>query len=113
MYGKGSNEMGIFDLVGILFHQGKTAGLLELYRMYAAPVSAVSEDMQRLSFDEQEALSEAIFLLPERLLPGAMQIVQEDDLINNYDDKIDLEIDLLSIKTQMKLQNFVMEVRHV
>jgi len=64
-----------------------------------------------LSFEEQEALSEAINLLPERLLPGAMQIIREADFVNEDDDEIDLDIDQLDTRTQRKLQSFVMEVR--
>jgi hypothetical protein len=76
----------------------------------AAPAPApVVEDLQPLSFEEQEALSEAINLLPERLLPGAMQIIREADFVNDDDDEIDLDIDQLDTKTQRKLQSFVME----
>ena len=66
-----------------------------------------------MSFDEQEALSEAINLLPlpERLLPGAMQIIRESEIVNDDDDEIDLDIDQLDTKTQRKLQKFVMQVR--
>ena len=75
-----------------------------------APAPVV-EDLQPLSFDEQEALSESINLLPERLLPGAMQIIRESDFVNDDDDEIDLDIDQLDTNTQRKLQSFVMEVR--
>ena len=71
----------------------------------------MEEDLQPLSFDEQEALSEAINLLPERLLPGAMQIIRESEIVNDDDDEIDLDIDQLDTKTQRKLQKFVMQVR--
>merc|ERR1711966_380436 len=76
----------------------------------AYPTQApVEEDLQPLSFDEQEALSESINLLPERLLPGAMQIIRESEIVNDDDDEIDLDIDQLDTKTQRKLQSFVME----
>jgi len=75
----------------------------------APALAAVVEDLQPLSFEEQEALSEAINLLPERLLPGAMQIIREADFVNDDDDEIDLDIDQLDTKTQRKLQSFVME----
>ena len=75
-----------------------------------APASAV-ENLQPLSFDEQEALSETINLLPERLLPRAMQIIREADFANDDDNEIDLDIEELDTKTQRKLQSFVMEVR--
>jgi hypothetical protein len=39
----------------------------------------MEEDLQPLSFDEQEALSEAIYLLPERLLIRESEIVNDDD----------------------------------
>lgn len=76
----------------------------------AYPTQApVEEDLQPLSFDEQEALSESINLLPERLLPGAMQIIRESEIVNDDDDEIDLDIDQLDTKTQRKLQKFVMQ----
>jgi len=71
----------------------------------------VVEDLQPLSFEEQESLSEAINLLPEHLLPGAMQIIRESDFVNDDDDEIDLDIDQLDTRTQRKLQSFVFEVR--
>ena len=71
----------------------------------------VMEDLQPLSFAEQEALSEGINLLPERLLPGAMKIIREADCVNDDDGEIDLDINQLDTKTQRKLQSFVMEVR--
>ncbi len=64
-----------------------------------------------LSFEEQETLSEAINLLQEKLLPGAIQIIREADLFNDGEDEIDLDIDQLDIRTQRKPQSFVMEVR--
>ncbi len=64
-----------------------------------------------LSFEEQEALSEAINLLPEWLLPGAMQIIREADFVNDDDDEVDLDLDQLDTITQRKLQSYVMEVR--
>lgn len=73
------------------------------------PTQPQGQDLQPLSFIEQEALSEAINLLPERLLPGAMQIIREADFVNDDDDEIDLDIDQLDTKTQRKLQSFVME----
>lgn len=71
----------------------------------------VVEDPEPLSFEEQEALSEAINLLPEWLLPGAMQIIREADFVNDDDDEIDLDLDQLDTITQRKLQSYVMEVR--
>ncbi|KAL3811507.1 hypothetical protein ACHAXA_000411 [Cyclostephanos tholiformis] len=67
------------------------------------------EILMPLSIEEQEALSEAINLLPEKLLPGAMQIIREADFVNDDDDEIDLDIDQLDTRTQRKLQSFVME----
>jgi hypothetical protein len=67
------------------------------------------EELQPLSFQEQEALSEDINLLPERLLPGAMQIIRESDFVNDDDDEVDLDLDQLDTRTQRKLQAFVME----
>eukprot|EP00584_Thalassiosira_punctigera_P010790 CAMPEP_0172546888 /NCGR_PEP_ID=MMETSP1067-20121228/16548_1 /TAXON_ID=265564 ORGANISM="Thalassiosira punctigera, Strain Tpunct2005C2" /NCGR_SAMPLE_ID=MMETSP1067 /ASSEMBLY_ACC=CAM_ASM_000444 /LENGTH=1456 /DNA_ID=CAMNT_0013333883 /DNA_START=150 /DNA_END=4520 /DNA_ORIENTATION=- len=65
--------------------------------------------VEELSYEEKEALSESINLLPERLLPAAMQIIREADLIDDDDEEIDLDIDQLDTKTQRKLQSFVME----
>lgn len=75
-------------------------------KVVPTPAPVVEEP---LSFEEQEALSEAINLLPERLLPGAMQIIRESEIVNDDDDEIDLDIDQLDTKTQRKLQSFVME----
>lgn len=75
----------------------------------AAPPEPPAEDLAPLSFEEQEALSESINLLPERLLPGAMQIIREADFVNDDDDEVDLDIDQLDTRTQRKLQKFVME----
>ena len=84
----------------------------KLKQNLARPTQAPEEeDLQPLSFDEQEALSESINLLPERLLPGAMQIIRESEIVNDDDDEIDLDIDQLDTKTQRKLQKFVMQVR--
>jgi hypothetical protein len=73
--------------------------------------ASVVENLQPLTFEEQEALSDAINLLPERLLPDAMNIIRESDFVNDDDDEIDLDIDQLDTRTQRKLQRFVMEVR--
>lgn len=73
--------------------------------------ASVVENLQPLTFEEQEALSDAINLLPERLLPDAMKIIRESDFVNDDDDEIDLDIDQLDTRTQRKLQRFVMEVR--
>ena len=65
---------------------------------------------QPLTFDEQEALSEAINQLADNLLPGAMQIIREADFVNDDDDEVDLDIDQLDTRTQRKLLCYVMEV---
>lgn len=76
------------------------------------PIQApVEEELQPLSFEEQEALSDSINLLPEHLLPGAMQIIREADMVNDDDDEVDLDIDQLDTRTQRKLLSFVMKVR--
>ncbi|KAL7439950.1 hypothetical protein ACHAXM_012135 [Skeletonema potamos] len=70
------------------------------------------EEAVDLSFEEQEALSQAINELPESLLLGAMQIIREADVgYNDDDEEIDLEIDQLDSRTQRRLQKFVAEVR--
>ena len=75
------------------------------------PSQAPVEEELSLSFDEQEALTESINLLPEGLLPGVMRIIRESGIVNDDDDEIDLDIDHLNTKTQRKLQKFVMQVR--
>mmetsp|Transcript_19472 Transcript_19472/g.36365 ORF Transcript_19472/g.36365 Transcript_19472/m.36365 type:complete len:1426 (+) Transcript_19472:506-4783(+) len=65
--------------------------------------------VEELSYEEKEILSESINLLPDRLLPAAMQIIREADLIDDDDEEIDLDIDQLDTKTQRKLQSFVMQ----
>jgi hypothetical protein len=65
-----------------------------------------------LTIDEQLALSEGINSLPEFLLPGAMQIIREADTVNDDDDEIDLDLDMLDIRTQRKLQRYINEVRY-
>ena len=75
----------------------------------AAPAPEVVAD---LSFEEQEALSQAVNELPERLLIGAMQIIREANVgYDDDDEEIDLEIDQLDSRTQRRLQKFVQEVR--
>jgi len=83
-----------------------TSSVYQSPETYPTPME---EDLQPLSFEEQEALSESINLLPERLLPGAMQIIRESEIVDDDDDEIDLDIDQLDTKTQRKLQKFVMQ----
>ena len=78
-----------------------------------ALLSQAQVDAKPLSFEEQEALSEAINELPESLLLGAMQIIREADVVNDDDEEIDLDIDQLDSRTQRRLQKFVMEVRRL
>ena len=58
------------------------------------------ENSPPLSFEKQVALSDAINLLPESSLLGAMQIIREADFIYQLD-----------TGTKRKLQRFVTEVR--
>jgi hypothetical protein len=87
--------------------------VLTTERAYAAARKRKTEQEDELrgplSFEEQEALSEAINLLPDRLLPGAMQIIREDDFVNDDDVEVDLDIDQLDTKTQRRLLRFVMQ----
>jgi hypothetical protein len=69
------------------------------------------ENLEPLTMDEQVALSEGINNLPDYLLPGAMQIIREADTVNDDDDEIDLDLDMLDITTQRKLQRYINEVR--
>ncbi|KAL3797031.1 hypothetical protein ACHAWO_006667 [Cyclotella atomus] len=66
-------------------------------------------NMAPLTFDEQEALSEDINNLAEDLLPGAMDIIRQADGVNDDDEEIDLDLDMLDIKTQRKLQQYILE----
>ncbi len=58
------------------------------------------ENSPPLSFEKQVALSDAINLLPESSLLGAMQIIRKADFIYQLD-----------TGTKRKLQRFVTEVR--
>lgn len=68
-------------------------------------------NLEALTIEEQEALSEDINNLPEHLLPGAMDIIRQADGVNDDDDEIDLDLDMLDIRTQRKLQQYISEVR--
>ena len=65
-----------------------------------------------MSFEEQEALSEAINCLPERFLPGVVEVLQKAGAAGQDDMDLDLDIDELETKTQRELQRFVMEVSY-
>ena len=45
VYGKGVNEIGIFDLTGTLIASGKTAGQVELYRIYRPELLAAPQQV--------------------------------------------------------------------
>src|SRR6056300_970118 len=78
----------------------------------AQPVQAqVAAQPLSLELEEQEALSDAINELPERLLLGVMQIIREAVVVNDDDEEIEINIDQLDSRTQRRLQKFVMEVR--
>jgi len=78
----------------------------------AQPVHAqVAAQPFSLELEEQEALSDAINELPERLLLGAKQIIREAVVVNDDDEEIEIDIDQLDSRTQRRLQKFVMEVR--
>eukprot|EP00581_Thalassiosira_minuscula_P028713 CAMPEP_0183754946 /NCGR_PEP_ID=MMETSP0739-20130205/3803_1 /TAXON_ID=385413 /ORGANISM="Thalassiosira miniscula, Strain CCMP1093" /LENGTH=608 /DNA_ID=CAMNT_0025991601 /DNA_START=6 /DNA_END=1829 /DNA_ORIENTATION=+ len=79
----------------------------------------LEKDLQPLSLEDRDALLEDINLLPESALPGAMQIVQGANIVNDEDDdhgkdddhddehELDLKIEKLDAKTQRKLQSYV------
>jgi len=64
-------------------------------------------NQEPLTLEEQETLSEDINNLPEFLLPGAMEIIRQADGVNDDDDEIDLDLDMLDIVTQRKLQHYI------
>jgi hypothetical protein len=68
-------------------------------------------NQEPLTLEEQETLSEDINNLPEFLLPGAMEIIRQADGVNDDDDEIDLDLDMLDIVTQRKLQHYISQVR--
>jgi len=64
-----------------------------------------------LSHEEQNALSEAIGGLPENLLQGVVEILQNAGAIPIADDiELDLELEELDTSTLRELQRFVHEV---
>lgn len=68
------------------------------------------EENKPLTVKEQEALTENITLLPEDKLEGAIKIIREATNLGD-EDEIDLEIEVLDIATQRKLQRYVLQVR--
>jgi hypothetical protein len=76
------------------------------------PLSPEYYPKQSPVVNEQEALSEDINNLAEDLLPGAMDIIRQADGVNDDDEEIDLDLDMLDIKTQRKLQQYILEVRY-
>jgi hypothetical protein len=74
----------------------------------AAVTSPTIEHLVPLTFDEQEALAEDINNLPDHLLSGAMDIIRQADVHDDDDDEIDLDLDMFDIKTQRKLQLYIL-----
>jgi hypothetical protein len=68
------------------------------------------EEEKPLTVKEQEALTENINLLPDDRLEGAIKIIREATNLGD-EDEIDLEIEVLDIATQRKLQRYVLQVR--
>lgn len=68
------------------------------------------DDDKPLTFDEQQAITEAINILPEDKIPMVIKIIRESANIGDDEEEIDLEIGLLDTVTQRKLQRFVMKV---
>jgi hypothetical protein len=66
------------------------------------------EENKPLTVKEQEALTENITLLPEDKLEGAIKIIREATNLGD-EDEIDLEIEVLDIATQRKLQRYVLQ----
>ena len=68
-----------------------------------------TDDDKPLTFDEQQAITEAINNLPPDKIPMVIKIIQESANLGD-EEEIDLEIGLLDTVTQRKLQRFVMKV---
>jgi hypothetical protein len=84
---------------------------------HAAPVEEedveegeVEEEEKPLTIEEQEKMTEIINELGGEHLNEVIKIIREGTKLGD-EDEIDLEIDLLPISTQRKLQNFVLKVR--
>ena len=74
----------------------------------------VTEDeVEPLSLQEQELLTETINELPTEHLHGVIQIIREAAKISGEEEEIDLEIDQLDAVTQRKLLRHVSKVRLV
>lgn len=68
---------------------------------------------KELSWEEFQALSDAIHSLPERLEPGFMQIIREAEIFNENQDEIDIDLDRLDARTLRKLQRYVIDRKSV
>jgi hypothetical protein len=79
---------------------------------YYPPKQSPEVELKELTVQEQEELSEDINNLPEYLLGGAMDIIRQSDGVNDDDDEIDLDLDMLDIGTQRRLQQYISEVRY-
>ena len=62
VYGKGTNEMGTFDIVGTLILQGRTTGQMQLFRVYhpppALPTKADATDEEEESVNNDDSGSD-------------------------------------------------------
>jgi hypothetical protein len=76
---------------------------------YYPPKQSPEVELKELTVQEQEELSEDINNLPEYLLGGAMDIIRQSDGVNDDDDEIDLDLDMLDIGTQRRLQQYISE----
>ncbi len=71
------------------------------------------EEVEPLSLQEQELLTETINELPNEHLHGVIQIIREAAKISGEEEEIDLEIDQLDAVTQRKLLRHVSKVSFV
>lgn len=67
------------------------------------------DDEKSLTFEEQQAMTEAINRLPRDKLPGVVKIIRESANLGD-DDTIEMDVDQLDTVTQRKLQRFVMKI---
>jgi hypothetical protein len=75
------------------------------------PKQSPVENLEPLTIEEQQTLSEDINNLPDHLMYGAMEIIRDAGGVNDEDDEIDLDLDMLDIKTQRRLLSYISEVR--
>ena len=67
------------------------------------------DDEKPLTFEEQQAMTDAINRLPSDKIAGVVKIIRESANVDD-DDTLEMDVDQLDTVTQRKLQRFVMKV---